>query len=528
MPGLLFYRGDERLLEYRLRPGRTSIGRADFCDVSLPGESISRTHCIIEGSGRSWRLIDRSRHGTTIDGHPAGSDAALIDGSRIGIGEFSLVFRDADEVAPPTSDAVPPRTHEELLGTRDAVTVSQALLEVVEGEGKGERFYLSRPRMSVGGPGSSISLPDPSLLRDHCRLRVSRGRVMLEPGAGPIWLDGRPVRDITPVLPDEEVRIGACVLRVGTEPRLLSPESDRFGEMVGRSRPMRQVFGLLKCMAAHDDPILIIGESGTGKELAAHGIHQHSPRAEGPFIPINCGAIAAELFESELFGHLKGSFTGATADKPGAFQEADGGTLFLDELGELPLEAQSKLLRVLSGGGVRRVGSFKLEHPDVRVVAATNRDLVQMVRAGTFRSDLFFRLETLFVQLPPVRRRGEDIAQLAQHLASRQCPDATIAPDAMAVLRAHPWPGNVRELHNVLRRAIVLHGPRVTAEALTFHSLGGPAPTPQSAEGDGDATEPEVHARVRRRHDGNRSSVARELGLSRSGLIYRMKRLGLM
>ena len=217
-------------------------------------------------------------------------------------------------------------------------------------------------------------------------------------------------------------------------------------------------------------------------------------------------------------------------NKDGAFQQAAGGTLFLDEVGELPLPAQSKLLRVLSGGGVRRVGSFQLEYPAVRVVAATNRDLVSMVQAGTFRSDLFFRLETLFVKLPALRRRTEDIAMLARHLTTQQCPEATISPGAMSILCAHPWPGNVRELYNVLRRAIVLHGPRVTETSLTFHSLSASTPqrTAASMVADSEAAERELLSEMLRRHNGNRSAVARELGLSRSGLIYRLKRLGLM
>ena len=372
MPRLLFYRAEERLLEYRLRPGRTTIGRADLCDVSLPGESISRTHCVIDGRGSDWRLIDRSRHGTTVDGVRTDRRAALSDGVKIGIDPYTLVFRTNDELASPTAEATPVRTHESLLRVDEAVAVAQARLLVVDGPGKGERFYLRRPRMTLGGPGSTIALSEPSLVRDHCRLRISRGRVMLEPGKGAVWMDGHLLRDITPVFPDEEFRLGACVLRVDSEPLLLRPEADQFGEMVGTSPPMKKVFGLLKRMAGHDDPVLIIGESGTGKELAAHGIHQHSTRAEGPFVPINCGAVAAELFESELFGHVKGAFTGAVADKAGAFQQAAGGTLFLDEVGELPLPAQSKLLRVLSGGGVRRVGTFQLEYPSVRVVAATN------------------------------------------------------------------------------------------------------------------------------------------------------------
>jgi len=499
------------------------MGRSDACDVALPGPEISRTHCFVDGDAAGWQVIDRSRHGITLDGASV-KRAELHDGVRVGVGDFSVLFRDKQTVCPPTHEMATPRTQEQLLCTEASIQVSEARLVVVEGPQRSERHRLRKSRLTVGGSGSDIVLADRTLMHNHCRLQISRGRVMLEPGTGAVWLDGQRLINLTPLYPDESFRIGETWLRVEIGPSTITPISDRFGDMVGVSPAMKRVFGTLKVMAAHDDPVLIIGESGTGKELAAHGVHVHSRRSSGPFIPINCGAISAELFESELFGHEKGAFTGAARKKDGAFHLAHGGTLFLDELGELPLALQAKLLRVLGGGGVRRVGGYAVEHPDVRVIAATNRDVVSMVRAGTFRADLFFRLETLFVQLPPLRGRESDITTLAESLAKAHRADASISLEAMAVLCAHRWPGNIRELKNVLHRALILGGPRIDVGDLTFHRLDEDSPGHQPRGSDDELG---FLRELLKRHGGNRSAVARELGMSRSGLLYRLRRHGL-
>ena len=529
MPHLVFFRRDEKLMEYRLQGGRTTLGRADSCDISLPGDEISRNHCVVSGHGQRWTLSDRSRHGTTVN-EALVRRAALQDGDRIGIGAYQVIFSAGERESMSTAEAVPARLHEQLLEASErALHIRQAALTITEGLGAGQTFRLRRARVTVGTQGSGIVLDDPTVTADHCRLRVSRGRVMLEPGRGVVWLDGQRLREITPLYPDESFRLGETTLRLSVGEAELQPEAQRFGDMQGSSTAMRRLFGTLRVLAGHDEPVLVMGESGTGKELTARGLHEHSPRSAGPFIPLNCGGLPQHLLQSELFGYEKGAFTGATERRDGAFQQADGGTLFLDELGELPLEAQATLLRVLGGGGVRRVGGFTVEHPDVRVIAATNRDLVEMVQAGTFREDLFFRLETLFVELPPLRSRREDIALLAERFARRFNPEASIAPDAMAALVDHSWPGNVRELQNVIRRAATFSGTtRIEARDVTFHTIRfSRAPSAPRASSPGPQLDRGELQVLLARHGGNRSAAARDIGMSRSTFLYRLKKAGL-
>jgi two-component system response regulator AtoC len=236
---------------------------------------------------------------------------------------------------------------------------------------------------------------------------------------------------------------------------------NRFDRMVGQSKAMQAVFELAKKVARHNTTVLITGESGTGKELIARGIHFYSERANGRLIPVNCGGIPENLLESEMFGYKKGAFTGADRDKAGLFEAAEGGTLFLDEIGELPLSLQVKLLRVLQESEVRPVGDPKTHTVDVRVITATAKNLEAEMRRGTFREDLFYRLNVMQIHLPPLRERTEEIPPLCQLFIERFNGElkkniASISPGAMSHLMKHPWPGNVRELENVIQRAVVL------------------------------------------------------------------------
>ncbi len=237
--------------------------------------------------------------------------------------------------------------------------------------------------------------------------------------------------------------------------------SKRFGEIIGTCDSMREVFRKLEKVASTDISVLITGETGTGKELVAHEIHRRSPRAKGPFVTINCGAIPENLIESELFGHVKGAFTGAVMSRPGRFHVADGGTLFLDEIGELPLNLQVKLLRALQERVVMRVGSSKPEKVDIRVLAATNRDIEQMVREDTFREDLYYRLNVVNLWLPPLRDREDDVLLIAQWLLSQYAEELQSAvrgfsPAAVTAIRKYHWPGNIRQLQNRIKKALVL------------------------------------------------------------------------
>jgi two-component system response regulator AtoC len=256
-----------------------------------------------------------------------------------------------------------------------------------------------------------------------------------------------------------------------------------FHNLVGRSVVMAELYRLLEQAAKLDITVLLGGETGTGKELAARSIHFHSARKERRFVPINCGALPAELVESELFGHVRGAFTGAAAAKPGLFEEAEGGTLFLDEIGELPLAVQVKLNRALQEKEIRRVGDVKPVPVDVRVIAATHRELKAEVLAGRFREDLFYRLNVFPVRLPPLRERREDVPLLAAHFLSKHANAARreltgFDPEALRALAGYPWPGNVRELENAIERAVaVADGPTVRVRDLPPDVTGGQAGT---------------------------------------------------
>jgi transcriptional regulator with AAA-type ATPase domain len=533
MPHLQFSRDDTPLFVHLLQPGRTVIGRSDRCDLALPADGVSRIHCVVEQRGDRWEVTDRSRHGIQLNGAPVDGRAPLSSGDRLAIGPYTAAFRvegDAALRAPTATTPLPAAVHEEIIEiTEDSVASTRARITFVRGPREGEVRDLDRARMSLGGPGSSLEL-DGDLPRAAVWIRVVRSRVMVEPGHAPAFLAGTRVRDITPALPGEELRVGPHGFVVEADLVREAPVPvGAFGEMVGRAPVMKRLFGILHRMASHDAPVLIIGESGTGKELAARGLHDASPRHEAPFVAVNCAAIQENLFESELFGHEKGAFTGADRRQDGAFQRADGGTLFLDEVGELKLDLQAKLLRALESGEVRRVGGPAPEFPDVRLVAATNRNLAEMVRAGTFREDLYFRLSVLPVRMPPLRERMNDLEMLAHTLLQRNHPGTQLAPDGAAALQGYGWPGNVRELRNVLTRAVVLGGPVIHAGDLAFNpwAFEDEPRDPGAFTKSGDSEKATIEAALEQT-GGNRTQAARLLGMPRSSLLYKMKRLGLM
>ena len=241
-----------------------------------------------------------------------------------------------------------------------------------------------------------------------------------------------------------------------------------FGGIVGTSQRMKEVFALLKKVAESNSTVLISGESGTGKELAARAIHEASQRSNKPFVAVNCGAIPENLIESELFGHVKGAFTGAVSERAGLFEQANGGTVFLDEIGELPLSMQTRLLRVIQERELRRVGGSNTKKVDVRLLAASNRDLAQQVKEGSFREDLYYRINVVQVVMPPLRERVEDIPLLVEYLVRKHagCSSASITSEALKALMAYQFPGNVRELENIIERSLVLDREQIGLDSL--------------------------------------------------------------
>jgi two-component system response regulator AtoC len=315
----------------------------------------------------------------------------------------------------------------------------------------------------------------------------------------------------------------------------------RFGEIVARSPAMIRALEVAGKVAEHPSPVLVSGASGTGKELVARLIHRESDRESKPFVPVNCGAIPESLLESEFFGYVKGAFTGADRDRAGLFEAANGGTLFLDEVGELPLSLQVKLLRTLQDGQVRRVGGTDSVEVDVRIIAATNRDLEGMVQRGEFREDLYYRVAVVPIHLPPLSRRKEEIPDLAQHFLARHrerlgVKIESIAPDAMDALLGYYWPGNIRELENLLERVAVLaEGTEITVQDLPEEILH-PAPDRAPVELSDDDLSVKRHSaelervliqRALERTAGNKTQAAELLELSPRALRYKIRDYGL-
>jgi len=305
--------------------------------------------------------------------------------------------------------------------------------------------------------------------------------------------------------------------------------------LVVASAAMRQALALVARVAEHSTTVLITGESGTGKEVIARAIHRASPRGSKAFVGINCAAIPENLLESELFGHVRGAFTGATGDKVGLFEQANGGTLLLDEIGELPIGLQAKLLRVLQESEIRRLGDQKTRRVDARVLAATARDLEAEVRGGRFREDLFYRINVVVIELPPLRDRREDIAPLARHFVARLAQRfgrlLSLSEDALAWLEQQEWPGNVRELENAIERAAVLSRKEIL-EAGEFRSEAPRAAEPAPPEGESlsevvAAAERQAIASALRAANGNRREAAKQLGVSLRTLFYKIDRYGI-
>jgi transcriptional regulator with PAS, ATPase and Fis domain len=340
-------------------------------------------------------------------------------------------------------------------------------LEVIEGEGAGQKHTFPKDRVVVGTHRSAdLRLEDSTISRFHCEVRIQDERIWVEDlgSRNGTFVENVLVQSAS-LSPGQTLLLGRTRLRLSLQAeRVAVPTSSRtrFGRLVGGSVPMLQVFAWLEKAVSSDATMLVLGETGTGKEAVAEAVHQESARREGPFIVVDCSALPEALLESELFGHEKGAFTGADKARVGAFEAANGGTLFLDEIGELALNLQPKLLRALEKLEIKRVGSNTYQRVDVRVIAATHRDLRAEVNARTFRSDLYYRLAVLEVRLPSLRDHREDLPMLVEHLLEElhlaDRPEAALVRSEpfQQALRHYPWPGNVRELRNHLERALAL------------------------------------------------------------------------
>ena len=418
-------------------------------------------------------------------------------------------------------------------------------LEVIKGDDVGMSASSADGRLTVGtADGVALRLNDPTVSRFHAELvATDRGIVVRDLGSTNGTRIGATMIGEVVVRSETELRFGKTKTRLllgGAHDEIQASQRTAFGAMMGASPAMRRVYTLLERAAPTTAPVLITGESGTGKELAARAIHDASPRANMPFEVVDCGGLPPTLIESELFGHEKGAFTSAASAREGAFERADGGTLFLDELGELPLELQPKLLRALGEHEIRRIGSREVRTVDVRVVAATNRDLRREVNAGTFRSDVFYRLAVIQVHLPPLRERIEDlpllVRTLLERIASQRGVDAHIEPDGnlLGSLTRHRWPGNIRELRNYLEQLVILRvAPELPSSTKAATTSGDPfadlqqLPMRSAKKQVVEQFERTYLARLLEDTGGNVAEAARRAGVDRGTLFRTIRRHGL-
>jgi len=407
---------------------------------------------------------------------------------------------------------------------------ADATVRVIAGPNAGATLQLEPGTTRIGtAPSCQLRLSDSAVSRLHCEIRVESGgvRVADSGSTNGTYVNGLEIVEAR--LPgNARIDLGKTTLMVEirAEPiEIAFAPRDHFGPMLGASAAMRQVFHLMATAAPTNTTVLFLGETGTGKELAARAVHEASKRASGPFVSVDCGAIAEHLIESELFGHLQGAFTGATANRNGLFQEADGGTLFLDEIGELPMSLQPKLLRALEEREVRPVGSTQSRRVDTRVIVATNRPLARAVNLGTFREDLYYRLAVIEIVLPPLRDRIDDIMFLANRFYEDiMGSDVQIPQEVLASIQGRSWPGNVRELRNFVERSAILGWG--VSEPVTSGAAGDPS---MSLEAYATAKLPLKEARVRclatfeaqyvlallRKTGGNVTRAAKIAGVSR-------------
>jgi two-component system, NtrC family, nitrogen regulation response regulator GlnG len=426
-------------------------------------------------------------------------------------------------------------------------------LVVVAGPDRGRFVDLAIGTYFIGkAPSCELSLTDSGVSRRHLEILVKPDGLQVRDlgSTNGSYFNGARFDTIT-------VGAGASLVIGQTELEVVGPDTaigiaastlPKFGELVGGATTMRQVFTVLQRVAATDACVLVQGETGTGKELVAEAIHASSPRKNGPFVICDLGALPRSLIESELFGHVRGAFTGADRDREGAFSQADGGTIFLDEVGELDAEVQPRLLRALERHQIKPVGTSTYRQVDTRVIAATNRDLTAEVKAGRFREDLFHRLAVVRVQLPPLRERREDIPLLVEHFLAQAAADhgraaPAVPPGTMAALVAHDWPGNVRELRNILERALSLAPDRPSLDPVmlglddlaTRHVSGSSTPAPvdvsihfkEAKDRLIQVWEREYVEALLSKAQGNVSLAARQAGIDRVYLHRLMKKHGL-
>lgn len=507
-----------------------TIGRSPDNCLAFSDPEISRHHCRIEMKGQSLSVTDLSKNGTFINGELK-RECALASGDVLRVGPWTLV------VGQPVESAC-----------ANTVAAAHQPTSVIKYDEKKRNLTSESIMISAGSPGTSpvkkkisaaeitighstvcdVSVADTFVSRRHCKILNQDGVLKLIDLASTNGTYINDVRVDQTVIPSAgEFRIGRTKISykiVKKTERLPRSKRERFGPLIGPSRPMREIYALMERAGPTDANICITGESGTGKELVARELHNLSGRRNGPFVAINCGAVPESIIEGQLFGHERGAFTGAVERAAGLFEQAKDGTIFLDEIGEMPLNLQTRLLRVLETKAVRRVGGQEEIPVNARVISATNRNLKMLVADGRFRADLFHRLFVVPISIPPLAERPDDVRSLARHFAGGILKDGApceLSDSAMQALLKHRWPGNVRELKNTIERTIVISGKRqIDARDLKIEIM------PDRMDGGKNLKDKErdLLASALCECENNLSKVAKKLGIARTTVQSKIKR----
>lgn len=531
MASFRIYLKDEFRWIFTLLEEEVRVGRSRESHIVLPEPDVSRDHASVRREGKGFVLHDKSGKGLAVNDETL-SEAPLRHGDVIRIGSYRLLFeaKEGEELFAETITR-DPTLHLSSLNQPKGKPVLRCRVAVVAGPDKGKDFPLASGTTKIGRGGrNDLILSDPAVSSFHLEIELKAAGIQVRDmgSTNGTRIGGQRIQNST-VEVGSELQIGQTKLKIvfeePTEP--LVPPS--LGRLIGQSAKMSDVYRMVRKGAKGEVPVLIQGETGCGKELVAQEIHQLSARAQGPFITLDCSAIPKELIESELFGHEKGAFTTAVSQRKGAFELARGGSVFLDEIGELPLEMQPKLLRVLEERTFKRVGGNEMLRSDFRIIAATNRWLDQEVFEGRFRQDLYFRLYVLPIFLPPLRERKEDIPLLISHFLKGK--PVRVPPATLEKLAAHDWPGNVRELRNVIERGVVMmEGETLHPEDLLFLQPSGrqgpPMPWEEQKKSGGslDEIEKQVIERTLKAQGGDKKAAARILGIALSTLYEKLKR----
>ncbi len=515
-----------------LDASRMTLGRGSDADIVVPDAEVARLQAVIEWDGKSHRITDLSGRSLPVGGQRVES-TVLEDGADLVLGQFRAAYTLG--LGEPDAGESRARVRTESGEPESGDLPRELVVSASRPDGKAPFSRALSHSMEVGsGTQAAFRLDHPTVSSRHCKVHRHGGRLLLTDlgSTNGTWLNGLRIYEVElPV--GGRFRVGPFEVTVGQSRGGSAAPSggSEFEGIVSVDPAMRALFAQIDKVAGSSAPVAIFGETGSGKELVARAVHRRSSRAAKAWVPLNCSAIARELMESELFGHEKGAFTGATGARSGALNEADGGTLFLDEIGELPIELQAKLLRAVDLGEVKRVGAARPTTVDVRFVCATHRLLTEEVRKGRFREDLYYRIAVATLFVPPLRQRKADIPLLWEHFINRLAPPGArleLSEEAQRVLAGHGWPGNVRELRNVVQRALLASsGSRIEASDIQFddRSSGAQAGKDEVIDPRGltlEQIERGAIEIVMRQVKGNRRAASRQLDIAKSTLLKKL------